>query len=140
MRKITATFSVDEALLIEKYKEYYDIDDFGDALTAEFEVMEENGVSLVDWREEKPAKHFAIMCDYAMEEDAGRASSGVVAMAIVHSRDEAERRLANFSAADREYVKTNGWVIRKDVTGEFDAGDPSNYERCHVHFFVVEVN
>ena len=53
MKKIVATFLVDEEVLIEKYKEYHDIDDFSDALTAELEVMEENGVVLDDWKVEK---------------------------------------------------------------------------------------
>lgn len=52
MKKIVATFLVDEDVLIEKYTEYHDIDDFSDALTAEFEVMEENGVILDDWRQQ----------------------------------------------------------------------------------------
>ena len=55
MKKVTATFYVDEEILIEKYKEYYDMDDFHDALRAEFEVMEENGVVLDDWKIEKEA-------------------------------------------------------------------------------------
>ena len=50
MKKVMATFWVDEELLVEKYKEYYDTDNFGDALTGEFEVMEENGVTLLDWK------------------------------------------------------------------------------------------
>ena len=48
MKKILAAFLVDEELLIEKYKEYYDIDNFGDALKCELRVMEENGVKLLD--------------------------------------------------------------------------------------------
>ena len=56
MKKVIATFFVDEDLLIEKYMEYYDMDDFGDALTAEFEVMEENGVVLDDWKVVKEAQ------------------------------------------------------------------------------------
>ena len=55
MKKVVATFFVDEDVLIEKYKEYHDIDDFSDALRAEFEVMEENGVTLDDWKVEKEA-------------------------------------------------------------------------------------
>ena len=55
MKKVTATFYVDEEILIEKYKEYYDMDDFHDSLRAEFEVMEENGVVLDDWKVEKEA-------------------------------------------------------------------------------------
>ena len=55
MKKVVATFLVDEEVLIEKYKEYHDMDDFSDALTAEFEVMEENGVVLDDWKVEKEA-------------------------------------------------------------------------------------
>ena len=55
MKKVIATFLVDEDVLIEKYKEYYEMDDFSDALTAEFEVMEENGVILDDWKVEKEA-------------------------------------------------------------------------------------
>ena len=55
MKKVVATFYVDEDVLIEKYKEYYDIDNFHDALRSEFEVMEENGVVLDDWKVEKEA-------------------------------------------------------------------------------------
>ena len=55
MKKVVATFFVDEEVLIEKYKEYHDMDDFSDALTSEFEVMEENGVVLDDWKVEKEA-------------------------------------------------------------------------------------
>ena len=53
MKKVVATFLVDEDVLIENYKEYYEIDNFSDALRAEFEVMEENGVILDDWKIEK---------------------------------------------------------------------------------------
>ena len=53
MKKVVATFFVDEEILIENYKEYHDMDDFSDVLTAEFEVMEENGVILDDWKVEK---------------------------------------------------------------------------------------
>lgn len=56
MKKITATFLVDEDVLIKKYKEYYGIDNFSDALTSELEVMEENGVVLDDWKVEKENK------------------------------------------------------------------------------------
>lgn len=56
MKKVTATFLVDEDVLIEKYKEYYDVDNFSDALTGEFEVMKENGVKLLDWNIEKDNK------------------------------------------------------------------------------------
>ncbi len=50
MKKIVATLLVDEDVLIEKYKEYWDIDNFRDALTGELGVMEENGVSVLDWK------------------------------------------------------------------------------------------
>ena len=50
MKKVVATLLVDEDILIEKYKEYWGIDNFQDALTGELEVMEENGVSMIDWK------------------------------------------------------------------------------------------
>ena len=140
MKKVTATFSVDEDVLIEKYNEYYGITDFSDALRGEFEVMEENGVSLIDWREEKPEeKHYAVMCDYAMTDSVGTATNGVIAMAVAHTLDEAKMRLANLSSADRDFVKANEWKIKTDASDEFDAGSISNYDGCHVRFFIVEV-
>lgn len=40
---------VDEARLLEVYKEIGDIDNFHDALNAELGVMEENGVCAEHW-------------------------------------------------------------------------------------------
>ena len=53
MKKVVATFIIDEDILIENYKEYYGIDDFSDALRTEFTIMEEYGVVLDDWKVEK---------------------------------------------------------------------------------------
>ena len=53
MKKVIATFFIDEDRLIENYKEYHDIDDFHDALNAELTIMEENGIILDDWKIEK---------------------------------------------------------------------------------------
>lgn len=50
MKKVIATFYVDEDVLIENYTEYYGIDDFSDALNSEFTIMEEYGVVLDDWK------------------------------------------------------------------------------------------
>lgn len=49
MRKITATFLVDEDRLVSAYKDC-EINNLHDALNAEVGVMEENGVKLLDWK------------------------------------------------------------------------------------------
>lgn len=53
MVKILATFLVDEERLLAAYKEL-GIEGFSDSLNAEFEVMEENGVALDDWKKVEP--------------------------------------------------------------------------------------
>ena len=50
MKKVIAEFFVDEERLLEMYQEIHDIDDFSDALTSEFEVMEEYGITCWDWK------------------------------------------------------------------------------------------
>jgi hypothetical protein len=49
MIKILATFLVDEDRLEKTYRDL-GIEGFSDSLNAEFGVMEENGVSLDDWK------------------------------------------------------------------------------------------
>lgn len=53
MKKVIAEFLVDEELLIDMYTEVHDIDDFSDALNSEFGVMEEYGITCLDWKVKK---------------------------------------------------------------------------------------
>lgn len=51
MKKITITALVDEERLIDVYSKILREDvSFGDALQSELEVMEENGISILDWK------------------------------------------------------------------------------------------
>lgn len=51
MKKVIITALVDEERLIDVYSKILDEHvSFGDALSSELNVMEENGVSILDWK------------------------------------------------------------------------------------------
>ena len=53
MKKVIAEFLVDEERLIDMYTEVHDIDNFSNAISSEFGVMEEYGIKCLDWKVQK---------------------------------------------------------------------------------------
>jgi hypothetical protein len=51
--KVTATFLVDEEILISICKEACDIDNLHDALNSEFGWLAESGIQMIDWKIKK---------------------------------------------------------------------------------------
>lgn len=52
-KKVTATFLVNEEILMSMCHETCGIENFHDALNSEFGWLEESGIQMLDWKVEK---------------------------------------------------------------------------------------
>ena len=86
--------------------------------------------------ENKPLKHYVVMCDTAAE-IMGYDETHVTAVA--HDRDEAKKILQEKSKDEKQYAHEHGWEIYTDSDDEFDAGEAGFYSWEHAHFYIEEI-